>query len=152
MNIAESINSETICINASTKELVKVRSLVERFTEDMGFSEDKSFKIQLVVDEICTNIIKHGYNQMQIDTDNKSKSICIVLIAKESSLLIRIIDQGPTFNPVEYQAPDIHNHISHPHKGGLGIPLIKLLSDKISFSIINGKQQKNLLEIEFNLV
>jgi serine/threonine-protein kinase RsbW len=146
-------NTETICINASTEELVKVRNLVENYTNGLGFSEEKSYNIQLVVDEICSNIIKHAYSSILIENPQKRNSlqICLELLRKNSSLLIRIIDQGPPFDPVDYQSPDIQEHIAHPHKGGLGIPLIKMLSDKISYTPSKGDTLKNVLEIEFYL-
>jgi anti-sigma regulatory factor (Ser/Thr protein kinase) len=153
MKKQEKENIETICINAATDELVKVRTLVEEFTEGLGFSDEKSYNIQLVVDEICTNIIKHSYTKLYTDKPEKRKSlqICLELLKKDSGLLIRIIDQGPPFNPIEFQSPNIKEHIAHPHKGGLGIPLVKLLSDKISYKILDEIPMKNLLEIEFFL-
>jgi anti-sigma regulatory factor (Ser/Thr protein kinase) len=142
--------TEKICINAFTEELVKVRALIEHFTEGAGFSEDSSFKIQLVIDEICSNIIKHSYSQIKQVTLNKDTlKICLELKKEEKGILVRIIDQGPPFNPIEFDSPEISEQIAHPHKGGLGIPLIKLLSDQISYKKLKANNFKNQLEIRF---
>lgn len=141
---------EKICVKASTEELAKVRELIEQFTLGLGFSEESSYKIKLVIDEICSNIIKHSYSQLlNEDTQKESLKICLELYQEKEGIVIRIIDQGPPFNPVEFIAPEIKEQIAHPHKGGLGIPLIKLLSDQISYR----RQVKpigNQLEIRFN--
>lgn len=153
MTKLKSEHIEVICINALTEELAKVRSLVDKYLISIGFSEEKSFNIQLVVDEVCSNIIKHSYSEIYSKNPEikNTLKICLELQKNDTGLIIRIIDQGPPFNPIEYQSPNIKDHISHPHKGGLGIPLIKLLSDRITYTIENNNPIKNVLEIEFFL-
>ncbi|OGU56095.1 MAG: hypothetical protein A2X64_05395 [Ignavibacteria bacterium GWF2_33_9] len=144
----ENIEPEKICINAITDELAKVRELVEMHIQEMGFSEEKQFSIKLVIDEICSNIIKHSYTTVQKPEDDYLK-ICIEIQKEVNKLIVKIFDQGPPFNPVEYHSQELSEKIKHPHKGGLGITLVKLLSDNLSYSRLDSDPQSNLLEITF---
>jgi anti-sigma regulatory factor (Ser/Thr protein kinase) len=144
MNIEVKPHIESIEIASDTKELIRLRDFFSNFAKFLNISEEMVFHINLAIDEICSNLIKHSYK------DDSTKRILVEFeIINNNLLKIRIYDEGEPFNPIKFNTPDLHNHITHPHKGGLGIPLIKLLVNKMTYTILSENPQKNLLEIEF---
>jgi len=131
-----------IKLNADTKNLANLREQIADFLSLNGFDEQKIMQVQLVVDEFCTNIIKYSYNS------DPSKSFEITIEAANNEVKIQIIDDGKPFDLTQYQAPNISEHIKNPHKGGLGIPFIKLFSHKIKYLQLSKEPNKNLTEIQ----
>ncbi len=131
-----------IKLNADTKNLANLREQIADFLSLNGFDEQKIMQVQLVVDEFCTNIIKYSYNS------DPSKTFEITIEAANNEVKIQIIDEGEPFDLTQYKAPNISEHIKHPHKGGLGIPFIKLFSHKIKYLQLSKEPNKNLTEIQ----
>ncbi len=146
MKIATTPNIENFTMNADTNELSKLRVFINNFCEKNNIPQDISFNIQLVADEICTNIIKHSYKS------DATKKIWIELTFDNNLLKVKISDEGKPFNLIEYNSQKLDDYLSHPHKGGLGIPLVKMLSNKIKYIPQSSTQNKNSLEIEFFLI
>jgi anti-sigma regulatory factor (Ser/Thr protein kinase) len=146
MKIDTSPNIEHFILNADTNELFKLREFIDDFCKKNNIKQDISYNIQLVTDEICTNIIKHSYKY------DASKKIWLDIFIADKSLIIKISDEGDPFSLLDYQSQNLNDYISHPHKGGLGIPLVKILSDKIKYYPNSSSQKKNTIEIEFFII
>ncbi len=128
-------------LNADTKNLSFLRRSLFEFLSYNKFDEQKIMEVQLVVDELCTNLIKYSY---QSDT-TKVFEVSVEIIDK--TIKIQIIDEGKPFDLTKYKSPNISEHIKNPHKGGLGIPFIKLFSNKIKYLPHPNDPHKNLTEI-----
>lgn len=131
----------TLELNADTKNLAFLRDKLFEFLTENGFDEQKIMEVQLVVDEYCTNVIKYSYNS----DPTKLLNVSLEIIKKE--IKIQIIDEGEPFDLTKYNSPNISEHIQNPHKGGLGIPFIKLFSNKVRYLHIPDNPSKNLTEI-----
>lgn len=128
-------------LNADTKVLAYLRSALNEFLSKNNFPEQKILEVQLVVDEFCSNIINYSYN------NDPTKKFLVIVEIIEQSIKIQIIDQGKPFDITKYKAPNISEHIKNPHKGGLGIPFIKLFSSEIKYSRDPHNPELNLTEI-----
>lgn len=129
-------------LNADTKNLANLREQIAKFLFLSGFDEQKIMLAQLVVDEFCTNIIKYSYNS----DPTKMFEITIEIIDKD--IKIQIIDEGEPFDLSQYNAPSVSEYIKNPHKGGLGIPFIKLFSNNIKYLQLSKEPNRNLTEIQ----
>ena len=84
------------------------------------------FKVQLAVDEACTNIIKHAYSgQIGIIT-----LTCELL---DDNLVITIRDKGKPFNPCSVPPPDLEADLEQRTIGGLGIYFMQKMMDDVSY-------------------
>ena len=136
-------------IKANSSELYKVREFLRDFAKFIGCNEDKLYEIELVVDEICTNIVQYSYINFQSSAIRKF--IWIECEGNETIMIVKILDKGEPFNLNNYNAPTIDENIMHPHKGGWGIPIIKALADKIVVRQPDEETDKNLIELHFKL-
>lgn len=99
-----------------------------------GFIESRKviFKIQLAVDEIVTNIIKYGRHS------HPEPDISILICVGKRFIKLVIRDKAKSFNPLEFDLPDIAERKKQREKGGLGIYLTRTVMDRISYMYDNG--------------
>jgi anti-sigma regulatory factor (Ser/Thr protein kinase) len=83
-------------------------------------------KLELVSEEALVNIISHAYKE-------EKGTIHVSLVSSPSRLEIILRDQGPPFNPLEFQAPHIHRPLEERPEGGLGILFIKHFVDEVHY-------------------
>lgn len=114
--------------------MLEVREFVMRAARDFGFSDEESSKIVLAVDEACTNVIKHAYQNAP------DKKIQIDITSEHDTFQVSIIDDGKSFNPNTTKLPDLKQHLTHFRRGGLGVYLMRTLMDKVEYSYSPGKR------------
>jgi serine/threonine-protein kinase RsbW len=118
----------TLSVDSSTKHLSEVRDFVAEHAQNVGLSEKDISEIRLAVDEAFTNIIKHAYK------NRPSKPVKIEVGVDSKKLWISIMDEGESFKPDEYKAPDILKRIKNKQRGGMGVFLIQKLMDQVQYN------------------
>ena len=73
-------------------------ALASGFADSLKLTQEDAVKLQLVVEELMTNTIRHGL----VDPD---KEISIELIENDGAVKIQYCDQGTAFDPSTYEAP-----------------------------------------------
>lgn len=121
-------------IPSQSDNLAIIRDVVAKVASRVGFDTDEASKIELAVDEACTNVIKHAY------TNNSNQMIEVSIKVDQKKLIIIVADKGKGFNPDEIKLPDLNKSIKEGRKGGLGLCLIKTLMDKVEFEIKPGSK------------
>ncbi|RMH73464.1 MAG: ATP-binding protein [Gemmatimonadetes bacterium] len=109
---------------------------VTKVAEDAGFSPEEVNDIAIAVDEACTNVIKHAYNQQT------NQNIDVVLKVDYQKLTIIIVDRGQSFDPNAVPLPNMDQYIEELRVGGLGIYLMKTLMDEVDYEIEPGVQNR----------
>jgi serine phosphatase RsbU (regulator of sigma subunit)/anti-sigma regulatory factor (Ser/Thr protein kinase) len=125
----KNVTKEEVTIPAKMVALRDVRDFIEQIGKKHKFSEKVINSFKLVVEEACTNIIRHGY------LDIKDGQITIRAIIRRLSLTIVIIDQGKSFDPRQLKNPDLQKYVQIGKKGGLGIFMMRKLMDDIQYHV-----------------
>ena len=125
----KNVTKEEVTIPAKMVALRDVRDFIEQIGKKHKFSEKVVNSFKLVVEEACTNIIRHGY------LDIKEGEITIRAIIRRLSLTIVIIDQGKSFDPRQLKNPDLQKYVQIGKKGGLGIFMMRKLMDDIQYHV-----------------
>ena len=100
----------------------------------LGISADDSLRLQLVVEELFTNTVTHGFQQ---DCD---ASVTVNLSTSPAGHLLRYTDSAPAYDPT--QAPE--QAASDETTGGLGITLIRGMSQAYRYQRLD---ERNVSEI-----
>jgi anti-sigma regulatory factor (Ser/Thr protein kinase) len=87
----------------------------------------------LAIEELLTNCIKYGYD----DADEHTISIELELVGKE--LKLTVIDDGHLFNPLEVAPPDTSLPLEERPVGGLGLHLLRNMSDRMEYNRVQDK-------------
>ena len=119
---------------AASENLDIIRKFIAGIAENMGFSEEEIYQVELAVDEACANVIKHAY----IDENTKEKNIHVTVKTQNRQIEITIADKGVGFNPRSIKTPNMDEYLKKMKPGGLGLHLIKTLMDKVYFRINPG--------------
>ena len=137
-----SINKNHLVVSGEFKNLRKIRKFIEKFSKLAGFGEDDTYKIQLAVDEACTNIIQHGYGG-----ENRGEIECSCSYTDEDFVVL-LQDKGRSFNIDSVSNPDTKTNLENRPVGGLGVYFIRKLMDRIIYRsnpILGGDNEKNVI-------
>ncbi len=85
------------------------------------------FDINVVFDELLSNIIKYGYD------DGALHEIHVALSASAAVIEIRIEDDGKAFDPLSLPEPDVSLPLAERPVGGLGIHFVRQLMDRVEY-------------------
>jgi serine/threonine-protein kinase RsbW len=88
---------------------------------------DASYVTILALEELATNAINLGY------TDNQEHLIHVEIIVEKDQLLIQYRDDGVFFNPLDVQEPDTNLPVEDRPTEGLGILLLRKISDDMTY-------------------
>ncbi len=119
-------------IPSQTDNLELIREFVARLAVKVGFNDEDVNKIELAIDEACTNVIKHAYTK----TEKKTIDIAIKLVYNK--FIVIVTDTGKGFDIKKIIAPDMKKYLAEMRVGGLGLYLMQSLMDEVDFDIKPG--------------
>jgi anti-sigma regulatory factor (Ser/Thr protein kinase) len=102
-----------------------VRATTGQIAQVAGFDPQQVQQIKLAVDEVCANIIRHTYKF------DPRQEIVLLFALSEHGIEIHIQDFGAKVDPSTLKRP----RTDRLEPGGLGIPLIGSIMDKIEFGL-----------------
>lgn len=114
---------------------------IETVSEKFNLPSDILYKLQLISEELYTNIFSHGY------PDNEGEVEVSIRYTK-NTLHISFSDNGTPYNPLERPEPDINLPLLERAEGGLGIFIVKKSVNDIRYEYKDGK---NTLYMTINL-
>ena len=115
---------------AYLESLTEFREFIkEHCAKAPGINNEILYDIQLAVDEACTNIITHGYQ------DLNPGSIILDLEIEPDKLTVVLTDFGHSFEPSSVPLPNIHAPLEERELGGLGLFLIRQTMDDMEYQV-----------------
>lgn len=108
--------------------LAPVRAYVAEAAQAAGLDSSKTYSLCLAVDEIATNIVQHGYEEVGLKGD-----IVVEVLQQSGQLIIRLLDHGRTYEPDRVPQPDRENPLQQ-RTGGWGIFLSKIAVDHFDYT------------------
>ena len=114
-------------IPSQTANLQVIRNFVSDVAKSVGFENKDIGKIELAVDEACTNVIEHAHHQ-----DTK-QDIDVAVKIDYDKFTVVITDHGKGFKPEDVDIPDMNRYLAELRVGGLGIYLMKHLMDEVEY-------------------
>ncbi len=123
-------------VPSSTENLSMIRDFVGAIGERAGMSPGEQAKLELAVDEACTNVIEHAYGS---DT---TREVTVKARLDAEMIQIEIIDTGRGFDPAAIEEADLEQMIRKRQSGGLGLRLIRSLMDEVQYQIVPGEKNE----------
>ena len=139
-------NKHFIFRDANDSNLEELRDFVEEVVISCGLNKDLAFSFKLAAEEICTNIIKYGYEGKNEGT------VEIEFIRKIDKAVLKIFDNGKYFPPDAVEIPDMHGNVEDMKIGGLGLVLVNGLMDKVDYKKLPDGRNQLILEKYLNTV
>ncbi len=125
---------ESLTVPGTLDSLSAIRNFVKQAADRAGIDGKRAYRLRLAVDEIATNIAIHGYQE-----NNLVGEIKVYTILDDESLVIRLEDTAPLFNPLGHPRPDnLDLPIEARPYGGLGVYLAVQNVDRFDYEYVNG--------------
>ena len=109
------------------RELPRVNDLATGILERIGVAGDVVYSAQLAIEEVLSNVIRHGYR------DGGRHEIDLVLRADRQGVELEVADDGRAFDPVAAPEPELDLPLSERRIGGLGIHLLRAFTRGIRY-------------------
>ncbi|MCD4772853.1 MAG: ATP-binding protein [Bacteroidales bacterium] len=123
-------------IKNNISELDKLVIFIEKMAEDWKIPVKEVFSINLVLEEIISNIIFYAFD------DKFDHEIHLEADYNNNILKIMIEEEGKEFNILKVPLPDhLDTGVENRKVGGLGIHLITTIMDKIEYKRTGDKNQ-----------
>ncbi|ABS55678.1 putative anti-sigma regulatory factor, serine/threonine protein kinase [Methanoregula boonei 6A8] len=119
-------------IPARLEAVPGVAVAIEEFMKGTGFSVQAILDIQLALEEVIANSVEHGYQ-------GSEGEIAICCEFRDGVLTVEISDRAPAFNPLVVADPDITSPLEERKIGGLGIYLVRQVTDTVAYRYNEGK-------------
>lgn len=105
--------------------LRQILDAVDRVTAVEGGGPEW-FDVKVAVEEVCTNIIEHGYGA-------GGGPIDVLLRGDDDVIVVSIRDRAAPFRPDDAPPPDLTSDWTERTAGGLGWHLIRQLMDRLEY-------------------
>ncbi len=119
-------------LRGAKADIEPVRTELERCAECWGIPEGSVFQVQIALDEIVSNAIRHR-------GDNADPVIDVYFRWSGGALEVEVMDDGPAFNPLDVAPPEFQDTLESSTIGGLGIFMARELMDSISYCRQDGR-------------
>ncbi len=105
-----------------TNKLSELGPLMDRISawcRSQSLSEGTIYEVNLIVDELVSNVIRHG------SRDGQEYTIAFRISIVGDALEMVLEDGGLAFNPLLAPVPDLSRPIEERKPGGLGVFMVK---------------------------
>jgi len=142
---ASAQSRHAICREARMEALPELREFVESSARHCDLPDDVVFAFKSSADEVCTNIVEHGY-------PGREPGLLALEFHTEPGVraTLRISDDGIHFPPDQAREPDVTALWSERDEGGLGLYLVRAQMDRLSYER-TGDDTRNEFVLEKDL-
>lgn len=123
--------NKSLTIINDIQQIEYLHQQVEMLEEEWALPVKLVMQLNLVMEEIISNIILYGYQ------DKDEHLINISLEKNDHEIKLEIRDDAVAFNPLKADSPNLDLPAEEREIGGLGIYFIQQLMDKVMYERID---------------
>ena len=116
-------------------QLEYLAHVLEEISGEWNIPMKIALNLNLVLEELVTNIIFYGYD------DKDKHEININLTYKDNIIKVQIEDDGKQFDPLQAPEPDIEKTVEDRKIGGLGIHFVRTIMDDVNYLRLGNKNR-----------
>ncbi len=120
-------------VPSSTENLPSICDFVKSIGTQAGMDDMEAGKLEMAVDEACSNVIEHAYK-----SDSHQRGFHPGDEIDENSAQIEVIDTGKGFDPSAVEQLRLEELVSAKRTGGLGMRLMKSFMDEVHYEMLPG--------------
>jgi serine/threonine-protein kinase RsbW len=122
------VSAQAAVVHPGTLEnLPRFLGFIDDVCDRIDADEGTRYALRLAVEEVCTNLIVHGYK------NRPAGPIEVVAVDDCDRVTLVIHDRAPPFDPKDAPLPDLTSGAEHRRIGGLGWHLVKRMVDEIRY-------------------
>jgi len=115
--------------------LAYIRGIVGDLARKVGFDEGEAAKIEMAVDEACSNVVRHAYSpDKEWCWQQRDPEIRLEIRVEGDLLIIEINDHGQRFDFANYRPARMEDHLREMKPGGYGILIMRNFMDEVQYN------------------
>lgn len=122
-----------LVIKNDISEISKLATFIGELSEELNFTPELNFNLNLVLEEAVSNVILYAYSK------EVQKEINLLANISDNNLIFVLTDSGKEFDPTKVPDADVTLSAEEREIGGLGIFLIRQIMDTVEYQRIDGK-------------
>jgi serine/threonine-protein kinase RsbW len=126
-------------LHTDVGELETLLPDLARFLEENGVEASVTYIVQLAVEELVMNVIRHGSH----GETNRNIALRIDLDDARHAML-EVVDDGDAFDPRAAAEPDFEGMLHGTRVGGLGVHLVKSLVASLDYQRVDNRNRVRL--------
>jgi serine phosphatase RsbU (regulator of sigma subunit)/anti-sigma regulatory factor (Ser/Thr protein kinase) len=135
------LKEETFVLPAKRQYVSEIKEKITAICREYNFNYKDVNNLMIVMDEACSNIIRHAYKETPDGGD-----ITFDIKVREKGIYITIIDKGKSFNWKNFRTPNLNHYVDIGKKGGLGVWIIRKLTDKSDYQVTERGNELRLVK------
>ena len=146
ITVTRSTDALAIHAPSDVTYLGHIRELVCDLAHKVGFLPEDIAKIEMAVDEACTNIVEHAYAPAaDWNWQHQRPEIRLVVRIAQDQLVVELNDHGQHFDFAAYKPDSVHDRAQNMHTGGYGIAIMREFMDEVAY--ISSAAEGNTLRL-----
>lgn len=118
--------SQTLAVEGTAAGVRKAVDALQAWSDRERLSDAARRRLLTALDEILSNVVRHGLG-------NRPGVIEVTVSHDGNVLQAEVADAAPAFNPLLTPPPDISSPLEERQPGGLGIALVRALTDELTY-------------------
>ena len=118
---------ERLELSSRMADLALVPPWIERLASEYDLPGNIQFAMNLCLEEVLSNIIRHGY------ANQPGRPIFVSFRAAPGSSVLVIEDQAPLFDPLTAPERPVEETLDGTRLGGLGIRLVRSFAASLAY-------------------
>ena len=123
---------ETLSVPGQLAGVRQAIDAFERFGRAHTLGRASAWRVQVALDEILSNIVRHGQH-------GDRAPIEMTFSLEDGVIGVEIVDAADPFNPLLAPPPDTRTPLAERKPGGLGIALVRNLMDETLYERRNDR-------------
>src|SRR5262245_26366325 len=124
---------------AEMNVLPDVLAFAAAASREAGFDGVARLFVELIIEELFTNSVVHGYR------GDSSQPVWVSVADDNGKLSLTYEDAAPPCDPLALPAPDLEAPLEARRVGGLGIEIVKALSESVIYDRHDGRNRISLI-------
>ena len=117
---------DSVTVPGTTAGVNRAAAAFDEFCQQQHVPQDARWRFQVVLDEILSNIVRHGYQ-------GREGAVSLRFALERDLVTVDVVDQAPPFDPSQAPAPDTTSPLESRRPGGLGVQFAESLLDGLSY-------------------
>jgi serine/threonine-protein kinase RsbW len=119
---------ERLTLRSQLSDISLAYAWVERLAAQYAIQDATQFAMNLCLEEVLSNIIRHGYS------GQPDRSINVRFRnPREGCFVFVVEDEAPLFNPLNVPEPPPIKSVEEIRPGGRGIPLLRQFAQELEY-------------------
>jgi serine/threonine-protein kinase RsbW len=119
---------ERLDLQSRMSDLARVPDWIERLAAQHSIPLSTQFSMNLCLEEVLSNIIRHGYS------GDSNQSISVKFSSpRQDFFVFTVEDEAPAFDPIVSEVPPVLSALNENPIGGQGIRLLRRFADELQY-------------------